>query len=345
MAPKKQFDPFTLKPGTLVMGKYQGSPPWPSLVVPAGQLTNSLRKSFKVTPSNIKQKIPVFFFGERNFGFLPASKILEITPEDLETVHDVPNFEKALDEARQYQYPQDYIDILLSERMIKTKSDFVEWDSLISAPPLAGTAASDSTTSKNKKGGKRSNITNLTKDDDDQDHNSKSTVAKKRKKAASVAPEEDEATLRARVHEFRYVLQKGLIQRKDLPSEEEQLKCSAVLKEVEQFAPKMTEELLKYSKLHKVMRAMMNLNNLDPDHQFSKRCQDVLLGWGHLIVKIKNDKSRDTPNLSTQLESSEEAKFQPVTSSLKTEVEETNKMTNGDANVLKDESSQSIEAK
>lgn len=279
------------------MAKLGSFPAWPSLIVPIAHLPSKPKKKFNI-PLATKSKVPVYFFGEANYAAVPAKNIRLLKPEDQDlaksTVKDQDKklYAEAIEETLAYSYPESYIEILKDQGVIDEDSAFVEWESLVT--PSVEEAPNKTA----KANGKRRSVAEVA---------SKATAGTKKKRMVPKLddPEEDTEAIKARLHNFRYKIQKGLIQRNDEPSESELEACSQYLTDVQEFSPKMNAELLGYSKLHKVMRAILKLPHLEDKHDFHKRAGDLLIDWSDIILELKPDRQRtDTPN-SSLLEATE----------------------------------------
>lgn len=92
---------------------------------------------------------------------------------------------------------------------------------------------------------------------------------------------------------FRYLLQKGLIQRKTDASEQDLKAADETLKEMEEYDAKVkvTAEILKRTKLHKVLREIIKKDQLGKQpYNLHERCRGLLTNWADEIEVIKKDK-------------------------------------------------------
>lgn len=286
MVQDSDFDVTEQKPGTLVLAKFSNFPPWPAIVLSPSQVPLKLKKKtlsrqLKMKRGRLFKHVPVRFFGDNSFAGVAFQNVHRLTEEKLSERNPAnPELIDALEEAAAYRYPEDFISILIDEGSISSPEEFIELPNILTLPEDLDQAVSK----------KRS-----AEGDDDDDNNDDTHITKTKKKKS--APVEDMSTdkLKHKVHDFRYRLQKGLIQRDDTPTDDELKACSDVLKELETFSPHITLELLKYSKLHKVLRAILKIPSLkESTYKFHERAENLLIEWENMILSIKNEK-KDTP--------------------------------------------------
>jgi hypothetical protein len=288
------LDPFTLKPGTKMFAKYTGSPDWPCVLFSVHHLTDKIRKSLKIKDITKIKKVPIFFLGDRSFGLVSPSHIRYAAKDDLDLRDDTAGFNEGIEEYKEYKYPDGYIQLLIDDGIIDREEQFIATKTLLEKPE--GNQVSES---KKKAANKRASVSAK---DEAATAPAKPTNGRKKRKTSIVEAkkEDDPEILKEKAHEFRYRLQKGLVQRGTPPDESDMEACSDVMTELEKFSPKMTLELLKHSKLHKVLRAIIKIDYLDrpEDYRFHTRAEELLLQWEKLILSIKNEKVRDSPNTS-----------------------------------------------
>lgn len=104
--------------------------------------------------------------------------------------------------------------------------------------------------------------------------------------------------------QFRSKLQRGLIQRKTEPTEEELKTASDYLKQLEEFSSKITIDLLRISKLQKVLRAILKIPGLErpEDFKFHDRSSRLLVEWNDIITELRNEKALKNGNNSSILQ-------------------------------------------
>lgn len=130
--------------------------------------------------------------------------------------------------------------------------------------------------------------------------------AVKKVKKSPVVEEEVEAKpqdLKKIACGFRLKLQRGLLQRKDEPTEEELSRLSDIFKELEEFSDTIDIELLRVSKLHKVLKAITKASGLErpDDFKFHERSSKLMVKWSDPIRQLHEEKVADrtaTPNSS-----------------------------------------------
>ncbi|KAH3678993.1 hypothetical protein WICMUC_001307 [Wickerhamomyces mucosus] len=103
---------------------------------------------------------------------------------------------------------------------------------------------------------------------------------------------------------FRAKLQRGLIQRKDKPTADELLGCSTILEDLEKFSEDghIDSEILKFSKIHKVLKAITKQPGLErsSDFKFHTRSIQLLLKWEDFIREIRKEKVEANTNGSNE---------------------------------------------
>lgn len=170
-----------------------------------------------------------------------------------------------------------------------------------------------------KKSSRKSSSVNHDSEDDSDDtprkkksKQSSSSAAKNFPSSTSNSKKAKEPTfeeLSQKAVTFRSKLQRGLIQRTTPPTEDELTKINQDFKALEKFSDTINLDLLRLSKLHKVLKAITRVDSLQrpDDFKFHERSISLLLKWEDLITDLKNEKidknghgaRTDTPNSST----------------------------------------------
>lgn len=92
---------------------------------------------------------------------------------------------------------------------------------------------------------------------------------------------------------FRYLLQKGLIQRKSEVTEEDLQNADKVFKELEEFnqTTGFSVAMLKHTKLHKVLREILKKEKYGQSpYNFHEKCKALLESWSLFIEELKKEK-------------------------------------------------------
>lgn len=124
--------------------------------------------------------------------------------------------------------------------------------------------------------------------------------ASKKKSAKDVLPEDlPEDVKLAAVKASRVTLQKTLFARSDFPNEDELKACSDVLNRLEYFSSKscISVNILKNTKIHKVLKAMIKIDQLrETKYEFHSRCAKMLDQWRGVLAELCAEKSFESPN-------------------------------------------------
>ncbi|KAF2467570.1 uncharacterized protein BDR25DRAFT_63824 [Lindgomyces ingoldianus] len=86
---------------------------------------------------------------------------------------------------------------------------------------------------------------------------------------------------------LRHRLQKGFLSRDQAPKEEEMANMSEYLKQLEAYKDDLEAEVIKKTKVHKVLKAIIKLDSIpkEEEYEFKKRSNDLLGSWtGQLAV-------------------------------------------------------------
>lgn len=286
------------KGGDLVLVKYLHYEPWPSMIIPWELTNREIRKAKKN-----KDEICFKFFGENSNGVALPKKIKYLSKADVDSYFNEKgellqnkksDIKAALKEIKEfYHNPEDIA--TKTKRRLEVGDDVTE--AVLFGSPYPEIKEKEMPALKKAKSNKSNKPDKRILEDDDKT-NEDDTKNKKAKKINTGELTEEEKI--AKVQFFRSKLQRGLLQRKDFPSPEELKTCSDILEELEEFSGYITIDLLKVSKLHKLLRAIFKFDQLkNPEgYNFHKRAEDLLVKWESLIheIKSKKEKSSDSSN-------------------------------------------------
>lgn len=202
---------------------------------------------------------------------------------------DDPVMEKAFSDAVAYQaLNSKALEKLLRENNLLSKDEeYIEYESWLEEKKKPETV---------KKSGRKSSVA-MSKESTEE--------PPRKKKVKQPTPEKKKPTfeeLANRAVWFRSKLQRGLIQRRTDPTEAELSSISNVFKDLENFSDSINSDLLKVSKIHKVLKAITRVETLKrpDDYKFHDRSIDLILKWEPYIAELKSEKSNgdlnDTPN-------------------------------------------------
>ncbi|CDK26714.1 unnamed protein product [Kuraishia capsulata CBS 1993] len=251
-------------PGDIVLSKLGSFPPWPAIVFPEDALPPEVLKS---KPKK-GRTWPVCYFAEATFNWDSERTLSPLTTEMCHSFLKKSSGKKA-------------------KRLVMAYEIALENPSLDEIIGSLNIDAEESSKAKPKQEPQIVASNSPRKKKTDSNKSSKSSTPQPKR---SYTDAEKETLAKS----YRAKLQKGLVIRETQPSIEELQHCSSVLSHLEEFQATIgvSLELLKTSKLHKVLKAIIKIPKLErpEDFQFHKRCEKLLSDWTDLISAIKNEK-------------------------------------------------------
>jgi hypothetical protein len=295
-------------------------------------------------PAGKEDQYCVYFFNDSHFGWCTATKLTLMEKGKTLPKTKKSDLRVAYNQLKEYCNNDDsnkLEEFLRSGNVIPPDEEFVL------GPPLPpATKKESNNTTQSKRSGKplkseesKPRKKRVISESDDESE-------ERQMNGKKIKEEETEEQKTSKVQTFRAKLQRGLLQRKDEPTEEELKICSGVLKELEDFSPLITTELLKVSKLHKVLRAILKVDSLRNPYnfQFHERAGNLIVAWSDFIHEIKLEKDgerlrTETPN-SSVLGSNADVSTQNVTESK--EAGAAKVVTDGKTESVKSENAKSV---
>ncbi|CCE63869.1 hypothetical protein TPHA_0G00310 [Tetrapisispora phaffii CBS 4417] len=309
-----------LKTGDLVLCKVGSFPPWPAVVFPQRYLRNDVYKKRKAA------RVAVCFFNDPTYYWEQPQKLKRLTSEvihdyfkEKKTNASLPDLIAAYKEAKNFTNLNDFItakfseegrlDELLEESIPQGEDPFLskghqrskknngkQGDSTDGTFDYSNNSTSTNESSRKKRKLKSDESSENEKNLDTQVSSSekntnaiettKNKNSTKKKRAKLDSSRNIEICML-----FRRKIQKNLIQRDTAPSNQE-------LEETHNLLTKIEENLynnpnffdinaLRQSKLHKLLKVIVNDSNLSEFHEVSKR---ILLSWTNTIHQLKLEK-------------------------------------------------------
>lgn len=301
-----------LKTGDLVLCKVGSFPPWPAVVFPQRYLRNDVYRKRK---SNC---IAVCFFNDPTYYWEQPHKLRELDEDIIkEFLSEGYKTTTKQDLIQAYHEADDYT--TLNEFIVSRFTDENRLSELEGEDPDAIPQGEDPFLSKAHQRQKKSIVqqhppdirSDISENSDNTTTNSKKRKLKseyedidntgtkdppiqKKSKTASTGKKKSKLDTSRKVEIcllFRRKIQKNLVQRENPPSGEEldeSLKLLTKIQENLNNKPIFFDiEALRESKLHKLLKVIVNDENLA---EFHPVCKNILIHWADIITKLKVEK-------------------------------------------------------
>lgn len=284
--------------GDLVLCKVGSFPPWPAVVFPQRFLRNDVYRKKK------PERIAVSFFNDPTYYWEFPHKLTALTPTLISSTLKNNNNSNSLNDALfvAYKEAKKYVDL---ESFIKAKftqedrlNDY--FDEINLNGPLR--SAEDPFITKEMLKEKQNDNSG---DDDNNQLLSKTEISRLKsdhkgaldvKPKATIAKKKSHSKLdRSRQIEiaslFRRRIQANLIQRDEPPTiggiEESHKLLNKIYENLDTQPPFFDLNTLRKTKLHKLLRVIVNNYKLEEFHQI---CKDILSHWATMIIQLKKEK-------------------------------------------------------